>query len=88
MAALINWKAPEAKDAYVQHLAKVSTILNYLHILEKTASQDDLILILDGYDIWLQLRPEVLLKRYFKVIEATDARSQELYGKPARHTIL
>lgn len=88
MPALINWGAPEAEDAYKQHLAKVETILSYLHQLESTASPDDLILILDGYDIWLQLRSEILIKRYYKVMQATDARSQELYGQHARHTIL
>lgn len=88
--ALINWGAPEAEDAYVQHLAKIETILNYLNKLSdtKTASDDDLILILDGYDIWLQLSSEVLLKRYFKVIEATNTRSRSLYGHDARHSIL
>ncbi|KAL1305404.1 hypothetical protein AAFC00_002292 [Neodothiora populina] len=88
--ALINWGAPEAKDAYKQHLAKIETILNYLNKLQatKTAADDDLILILDGFDIWLQLHHEVLIKRYFKVIDDTNARSEALYGHPARHSVL
>ena len=90
MPALINWGAHEAADAYKQHLLKVETILAYLHLLEdsQTATEDDMILILDGFDIWLQLRPEVLLKRYYKIMEATDERSISLYGEPARHSIL
>ena len=88
--ALINWNAPEASDAYRQHIAKVETILNYLHKMGNTTNvaKDDMVLILDGYDIWLQLRPEVLLKRYFKILEATNARSEELYGQDTKTTIL
>lgn len=87
---LINWGAPESENAYVQHLAKIETILNYLDKLEqtKTAHDDDLILVLDAWDAWLQLPSEVLIKRYFEVVGDADARSKGLYGRDARHTIL
>lgn len=46
---LINYGAKEAPNPYVQHLAKVETLLHYLNRL-KPISNDDIVLILDGYD--------------------------------------
>lgn len=62
---LINWGAKEAKDAYVQHLAKVWTILDYLETMIKRNQSDDLVLIIDGFDVHFQLPPEVLIARYY-----------------------
>lgn len=55
---LINYGAKEAADPYKQHLAKVETLLHYLNRL-KPISNDDIVLILDGYDgmFDLQRRP-------------------------------
>jgi hypothetical protein len=79
---LINWGAVENKeDAYVQHLAKVWTILAYLDHLHETGKKDDLVLIVDGFDIYFQLPPEVILKRYFEENERADRRAEALVGK-------
>ncbi|RFU25366.1 hypothetical protein B7463_g10976, partial [Scytalidium lignicola] len=80
---LINWGAPEAQDAYVQHLAKVWTILDYLDVLVKNGKQDDLVLIVDGFDIHFQLPPEVLLQRYFQENERANKRIQAQHGRVA-----
>ncbi|GAB7350884.1 hypothetical protein MBLNU459_g1401t2 [Dothideomycetes sp. NU459] len=79
---LVNWGAKEAPNPYVQHLAKVETLLAYLKTL-KPISEDDIVLILDGYDIWFQLRPDVLLKRYFEMNRAANQRVIDAYGQEA-----
>lgn len=77
---MINWAAPEAKDAYKQHLAKIETILAYLETLTPK-TPEDLVLIVDGYDVWFQLRPDVLLKRYYAMNEVADRIARETYGE-------
>lgn len=39
-------------------------------------SADDLVLIVDEPDAWLQLRPETLISRYFDIIKQADQRLQ------------
>ncbi|KAH8821912.1 hypothetical protein F5884DRAFT_769405 [Xylogone sp. PMI_703] len=80
---LINWGAPEAKDAYVQHLAKVWTILAYLDILVDNGKADDLVLIVDGFDVHFQLPPEVMLARYFQENERANKRIEAQHGRVA-----
>lgn len=80
---LINWGAPEAKDAYVQHLAKVWTILSYLDVLVANGKEDDLVLIVDGFDIHFQLPLDVMLARYFAENERANRRIEDEVGKEA-----
>ena len=77
---LINWGAKENKDAYVQHLAKVWTILDYLDTLYKRGQKDDLVLIIDGFDIHFQLPPEVIVSRYFQENERANKRIEKQVG--------
>lgn len=80
---LINYGDHEnATDPYKQHITKVEGILSYLEQIE--TSQDfveDIVLIVDGFDVWLQLRPDVLLKRFYAINAAADARAERLYGE-------
>ncbi|KAG8624916.1 hypothetical protein KVT40_006667 [Elsinoe batatas] len=92
---LINHGQPEQADPYVQHLAKVEGLLNYFHRMKALSSRnDDLFLVVDGFDIWFQLTPDVLLKRYFQINEAFLDRASQTYGwrgvtdPPIRQTIL
>lgn len=79
---LINYGDPESEDGYVQHLAKVEGILHYLEQLETSEDYaEDLVLIVDGYDIWFQLRPDVLIKRFYEINAAADARAIQVYGE-------
>lgn len=84
---LINHGATEdLEDPYKQHIAKVEGILTHLEHLDVSSEYaTDLVLILDGYDIFLQLRPDVLVKRYYDVCEAADARTREQYGDTLFH---
>jgi hypothetical protein len=78
---LINWGAEEAADAYVQHLAKVWTILSYLDLLSNGGKGSDLVLIVDGFDIHFQLPPEVLLSRYFSENARANLRIEAQIGR-------
>lgn len=55
---LINYGDTEdLDDPYKQHIAKVEGILKYLEHLETSSEYStDLVLILDGYDLFLQVR--------------------------------
>jgi hypothetical protein len=79
---LINYGDHEEKDAYKQHLGKVEGLLNYLDQIVESDEQydEDLVLIIDGFDVWFQLRPDVLIKRYYEINAAADARAVERYG--------
>ncbi|KAF1983081.1 hypothetical protein K402DRAFT_448405 [Aulographum hederae CBS 113979] len=87
-AAVLNYPAPiligwEGKDDYditASHLAKIRGIIRYLKGLPE-GRQDDVALVLDGYDVWMQLRPDVLLQRYFKVNADANAQLEEDFGK-------
>ena len=79
---LINFGDDEEEDPYVQHLGKVEGLLEYLQRLEDSSDYDtDFVLIVDGYDGWFQLMPDVLIKRYYEVVKQADARAKKIYGE-------
>lgn len=77
---LAMWADEEDDNPYVTHVAKVAAILKYLKKLPATR-QDDLALIVDGYDVWFQLGPGVMISRYYEVIEAENRRLTERLGE-------
>lgn len=58
---------------------KLAGALNYINLLDKKRD-DDLVLLVDGYDIWFQLKPEVLIERYRRINARADARLQSNLG--------
>ncbi|KAI1615551.1 hypothetical protein EDD36DRAFT_494422 [Exophiala viscosa] len=72
---LINW-GEEFNDNSLSsggsHLAKISGVLRYLKAVGPDGDED-LVMIIDAYDIWLQLRPDILLSRYY----AANARMSQ-----------
>lgn len=46
-----------------------------------SASEDDLVLLADGYDTWFQLRPDVLISRYYAMNHAANQRLRKRLGK-------
>jgi hypothetical protein len=70
---LLGWGGHGQYNGSESHLFKISETFAYLNSLPPSAD-DDLVLVLDAYDIWLQLRPDVLIKRYHAAIEKANTR--------------
>ena len=67
-------------DAAVSHLAKVRNIMRYLDDLPPSAD-DDLMLIVDGYDVVMTLPVDIMIKRYFEVVNDGNAKLEERFGE-------
>lgn len=75
---LINWEGKEdSRNPFASHLAKIESTLAYLRGLPPR-NDKDLVLIVDGYDVWFQLRPEVLIQRYYDTIKRNNEKLLEL----------
>ncbi|RYP22673.1 hypothetical protein DL765_001523 [Monosporascus sp. GIB2] len=61
------------------HMAKVSGVLDYLNSLS-SKQDDELVLMMDAYDIHLQLPKSVLTSRYYSTREAAQRRLVEYAG--------
>jgi len=62
------------------HAAKIRGISDFLSDKSKV-KDDDLVLIVDGYDVWFQLPPEVMIRRYHAMIVEANARLRRRYGE-------
>lgn len=75
------------------HSAKIHKVLEYLKKFPKE-QDDDLVLMVDGFDVWFQLPPEVLIRRYFDTIKKQNALLAAKYGADVakendyQHTVL
>jgi len=78
---LINW-AKEFNSSNPPNEGKLSGVLEYINTLGPDRD-DDLVLVIDGYDTWMQLRPGVLIERYFDINERADCRIQARLGQDA-----
>ena len=65
------------------HAGKINGVYNFLSN-DKKVRDDDLVLIIDGYDVWFQLPPEVLVKRYLNVVRIANERLKQRYGMITR----
>ncbi|KAF2812463.1 uncharacterized protein BDZ99DRAFT_439610, partial [Mytilinidion resinicola] len=59
--------------------AKVKNILNYLSD-RKNVRDDDLVMIVDGQDVYFQLPSEVLVKQYQNILAEANRRLKDKYG--------
>lgn len=64
------------------HIAKIWGVLDYLNSLDRIYD-DGIAVLVDGYDVWFQLRPEVLLGRYFSTITYQNGRIRTQLGNEA-----
>ncbi|CZT20068.1 uncharacterized protein RCC_05925 [Ramularia collo-cygni] len=82
---IISWGGTDSTDAMLgggSHFGKITKTIEYIDkYLSEPGSQDDLILMLDAFDIWLQLPLEVLLTRYKAILEEDDARIAHRMGR-------
>ncbi|KAF2096221.1 hypothetical protein NA57DRAFT_78989 [Rhizodiscina lignyota] len=77
---LVGWNATGEYDISTSSIAKITGTIRYLESLPPERN-DDLVLIVDGSDVWLQLRPDVLISRYFDVNAAAEERLAEDFGE-------
>ncbi|KAL9096794.1 MAG: hypothetical protein Q9163_006416 [Psora crenata] len=84
---IINWgkvfdnpKFPNAGS----HIAKVRGFLDYLESFD-ASQQNDLVLLVDGYDIWFQLDPALLVSRYNAINTAANERIRSDVGDQIAH---
>lgn len=81
---LVNWgqKAPTpGGDEYDgTHLAKITGLLDYLATLGPESDQD-LVLMVDGFDLWFQLPPNVLIDRYQRIVNRHNDRIRRRLGR-------
>ena len=80
---LINWGKSYTDGAVFHesssHTAKIRGVYNFLN--DKTQVQDDdLVLVIDGYDVWFQLPPQILVERYHALVEDANQRLKDRYG--------
>jgi hypothetical protein len=70
---LVDWAGEGEYNASETHLAKIVGPLRYLESLPPSRDSD-IVLMVDGYDVVMQLGPDVMLRRYFATLAAEDAR--------------
>jgi hypothetical protein len=73
---IINWNQTFDDPAFVEggsHLAKINGTAQYLYSLDESRDED-LVLMIDGYDAWMQLRPQTLIDRFFDINRRADER--------------
>jgi hypothetical protein len=79
---IINWNKTFDDAALVDggsHLAKIAGVHQYVSALNEE-HDEDLVLMIDGYDVWLQLRPQTLIDRYFAINRDADQRIRRVMG--------
>ena len=86
---IINWNQTFDDPAFVEggsHLAKINGTAQYLYSLDESRDED-LVLMIDGYDAWLQLRPQTLIDRFFDINRRADERiASEMGGATVGRT--
>ncbi|CCF47474.1 hypothetical protein CH063_15851 [Colletotrichum higginsianum] len=74
-----GWNGTGENDAALSHLAKIRVVTKYLEELPDS-SNNDLFLMIDGYDVLLQFGPDVLINRYFEASAREDERIMQQLG--------
>lgn len=66
------------------HYAKITRTLEYINDKkrrQKPGFDDELVFMLDAYDIWFQLPVEILLERYHNIVEEENERVKKRMGR-------
>ena len=61
------------------HAGKIKGVYSFLSG-NSQVYDDDLVLVIDGYDVWFQIPPEVMVKRYHALIQDASRRLRKQYG--------
>ena len=89
-ARILNWQRKFDDPKLIfggSHIAKIEGILNFLQLLGPQ-SDNELVLIIDGYDVWFQLKPEVLIQRYHAINARANERIRKRYPDAAETDFL
>lgn len=82
---IINWQRKFDDPRLIfggSHIAKIEGLRNYLNLLGEQ-SDNELAVIVDGYDIWFQLRPSALIERYHAINRRANQRIRHRLGSGA-----
>ena len=60
-------------------MAKLQAVYSYLQDA-KHVKEDDIVLIVDGYDVWFQLPSDVMIRQYQNIVMDANERLRERYG--------
>ncbi|CAM1511881.1 Fc.00g093940.m01.CDS01 [Cosmosporella sp. VM-42] len=100
---LVNWEkdfSDTAGGIWGPYLGKITGTLEYLDLITRLDTNKgdrldngDLVLIIDAYDVWFQLPPDMLLRRYHRSIkQANDRLAKQWPGDaermPMKQTIM
>lgn len=75
---ILNFEHTYETNADVEH-ARLQAIHLYLRDT-KHVKDEDLVLIVDGYDVWFQLPSDVMIKQYQNILREANERLAERYG--------
>lgn len=87
VATIVGWGSQDDKGGLKgggSHYMKITNTLAWIENHERNGTEEfdnELIFMLDAYDIWFQLPPETLLARWERVIEEENARVKQRMGK-------
>ncbi|PNP74192.1 hypothetical protein FNYG_12241 [Fusarium nygamai] len=91
---ILGYRGESFSDAQKAHIAKLRAIKDYLH--NEGGASDDLVIIVDGFDVLAQLPADAMIQRYFTVMAEADQRLadqrgisvKELHRTGVRETLL
>ncbi|KAK2469307.1 hypothetical protein H9L39_19024 [Fusarium oxysporum f. sp. albedinis] len=92
---IVGYKGEGEYDAKKAHIAKLRATKRYLYS-PAGAEKDDLVIIMDGFDVLAQIPVEIVIERYFDLIAEADQKLadqrgitvEEVHSRGLRHTLL
>ncbi|KAH7131687.1 hypothetical protein B0J13DRAFT_107823 [Dactylonectria estremocensis] len=92
---ILGWKGKGEFDAKAAHIAKLRSIRRYLYS-EAGANEDDLAIVVDGFDVLAQIPAATVIERYFDFIGDADQNLadqrgltvEEVHEKGLKHTLV
>lgn len=82
---MINWQRRWSNEVGDEGGDEYGYLKGALRALEGFGWErdDDLVLLVSGYDVWFQLRPQVLIDRYRRIIKDANQRTRKDLGEGA-----
>ncbi|ENH70939.1 hypothetical protein FOC1_g10000988 [Fusarium oxysporum f. sp. cubense race 1] len=75
---ILGYRGESFLDAQKAHIAKLRGIKDYLH--NAGGASDDLVIIVDGFDVMAQIPAEAMIQRYFNLMAEADQRLADQQG--------